>query len=105
MIHVGHADDAPDFPEAARSALANQQLRANVRRATDVIRGKRALVVGEMTDWQELREAGRQIKAHVLRHLDEYLEQFEEHCRRAGGHVHWARDADEANSQIIDIIR
>ena len=31
------------------------------------------LVVGETADWQELREAGRQIKAHVLRHLDEYL--------------------------------
>ena len=76
MIRVGHAAEAPEFPEAARLALSNQQLRTNVRRATDVIRGKRAAVVGELADWQELREAGRQIKAHVLRHLAEYLQQF-----------------------------
>src|SRR5689334_13406829 len=101
MIHVGRADEAPPFPEAAKDALANRQLRANVKRATDVIRGKRALVVGESADWQALREAGRQIKAHVLRHLDEYLEQFEDNCQRAGGRVHWARDADEANRIVV----
>jgi L-lactate dehydrogenase complex protein LldF len=105
MIHVGRAEYAPSFPDAAKDALGNQQLRTNVRHATDVIRGKRAAVVGETADWEELREAGRQIKAHVLRHLPEYLEQFEEACTRAGGHVHWARDADEANRIIVRIIQ
>ena len=105
MIRVGNAAQASEFQDGARQALANPQLRRNVRHATEVIRGKRALVVGEAGDWQELREAGRQIKAHVLRHLDEYLQQFEERCTRAGGRVHWAADADEANQTIIDIIR
>lgn len=105
MIRVGNAADAPDFPDAAKRALANPQLRRNVRHATDVIRGKRAIVVGETDDWQELREAGRQIKAHVLRHLDTYLRQFEENCTRAGGRVHWAADADEANAIIVGIIK
>lgn len=105
MIRVGNAAHAPDFPEGAREALANAQLRRNVRHATEVIRGKRAIVVGESGDWQELRESGRQIKAHVLRHLDTYLQEFEENCTRAGGRVHWALDADEANRIIVDIIR
>jgi L-lactate dehydrogenase complex protein LldF len=105
MIHVGHAAEAPAFPKAAKTALSNEQLRANVRRATDVIRSKRAAVVGETADWEALREAGRQIKAHVLRHLDEYLQQFEENCTKAGGQVHWARDADEANALIAGIIQ
>jgi L-lactate dehydrogenase complex protein LldF len=104
MIRVGHAAEAPDFPEAAKTSLANAQLRRNVRHATDVIRGKRAIVVGETDDWQELREAGRQIKTHVLRHMDTYLQRFEENCTRAGGQVHWAADADEANRIVIDII-
>ena len=104
MIRVGQAADAPDFPDGAKQALANAQLRRNVRHATDVIRGKRAVVVGESDDWQELREAGRQIKAHVLRHLDTYLARFEENCTRAGGRVHWAADADEANRIVIDIL-
>ena len=105
MIRVGHADEAPPFPEAARTALGNAQLRRNVRHATDVIRGKRSVVVGETADWEALREAGRQIKEHVLRHLDTYLVQFEAACTAAGGHVHWARDADEANATVIEIMR
>ena len=105
MIRVGDAAVAPDFPAAARDALANVQLRRNVRHATTVIRDKRASVVGEMADWEELREAAHHIKDHVLRYLDFYLEQFEERCTRAGGQVHWARDADEANRVIVEIIR
>ncbi|HEV8347485.1 MAG TPA: LutB/LldF family L-lactate oxidation iron-sulfur protein [Vicinamibacterales bacterium] len=90
---------------AARRALGNAQLRRNVRHATEVIRNKRAVVVSEMTDWQDLRDSAHEIKDHVLRHLDFYLEQFEDNCTRAGGRVHWARDADEANRIVIDIIR
>jgi L-lactate dehydrogenase complex protein LldF len=105
VIRVGKAAEAPDFPEAAAHALSNTQLRANVRHATDVIRAKRAAVVGEMPDWEALRESGRQIKAHVLRYLDDYLRMFEDNCTRAGGRVHWARDADEANAIIVGIVK
>jgi len=105
MIRVGDAAKAPEFPVAARRALGNAQLRQNVRRATEIIRNKRAAVVGEMPDWEQLRETAHEIKDHVLRHLDFYLEQFEGACTRAGGRVHWARDADEANRIVIDIIR
>ena len=104
-VRVGEAAQAPAFPVAAKELLQNQQLRRNVRHATEVIRNKRARVVAETPDWQELREAARRIKNHVLRHLDEYLEQFERACTRAGGHVHWARDADEANRIVIDIVK
>ena len=104
-VHVGDAETAPEFPRAARQLLSNTQLRYNVRRATDIIRAKRSKVVGELADWQQLREAASEIKRHVLRHLDEYLEQFESACTRAGGQVHWARDADEANRIIIGIIQ
>ena len=105
MIRVGTAAEAPSFPDAARRALGDVQLRRNVRHATDVIRGKRALVVGEMPDWAELRDAAHAIKDHVLRHLGAYLEQFEANCTAAGGCVHWARDADDANGIVVDIIK
>ncbi len=104
-VRVGEAARAPDFPKAAARLLGNSQLRHNVRHATDVIRNKRARVVDEMPDWEQLREAGRRIKQHTLRHLDAYLEQFESACIRAGGHVHWARDADEANGIIVSLVR
>jgi L-lactate dehydrogenase complex protein LldF len=104
-VRVGEAARAPDFPTAAEKLIANTQLRHNVRHATGVIRNKRARVVGEMPDWQRLREAGRRIKEHTLQHLDRYLLQFEEACTRAGGQVHWARDADEANRIIVDLVK
>ena len=104
-VRVGEAANAPAFAVAAKSLMGNEQLRRNVRNATEVIRNKRATVVGEMPDWQQLRDTGHAIKDHTLRHLSDYLLQFENNCTRAGGKVHWARDADEANAIAIEIIR
>jgi L-lactate dehydrogenase complex protein LldF len=104
-IRVGQSETAPAFPKAAKTLLANTQMRHNVRRATDIIRNKRARVVAEMPDWEELRNSDQQIKQQVLRNLDGYLEQFEKACTAAGGHVHWARDADEANRIIVGIVQ
>ena len=91
------------FPEAARIALGDTQLRENLRNATTTIREKRAAVVAELADWEELREAGRAIKADVMSRLDEYLLRFEAAVHEAGGHVHWARDAEEANTAVYDV--
>lgn len=104
-IHVGDAETAAAFPKAAKTLLANTQLRRNVRRATDIIRSKRAKVVEEMSDWDALRQAAKAIKQRTLRRLDEHLEQFERACTAAGGKVHWAADADEANRIVIGIIQ
>jgi L-lactate dehydrogenase complex protein LldF len=90
---------------AARTAMKDEQLRRNVRHATDVIQAKRARVVAEMPDWQELREAGKQIRQHTMENLDFYLEEFEANCTRAGGVVHWARDAAEARQIIVGLVK
>ena len=95
----------PTFQVAARGLVNDAQLRKNVRHATDVIQNKRRIVVDEMPDWQQLRESGRQIKDHTLRHLDHYLEQFERNCTAAGGVVHWARDAAEARKIVIGLVQ
>jgi len=104
-VRVGKTAAAEAFPVLAKSALGNAQLRRNVHHATEVIRNKRALRVEEMPDWQALRDAASAIKAHTLRHLDQYLVEFELNCELAGGKVHWARDADEANAIAIALIR
>ncbi|HLZ22545.1 MAG TPA: LutB/LldF family L-lactate oxidation iron-sulfur protein [Ktedonobacterales bacterium] len=95
----------PAFPAAAKIALANPQLRRNLGKATTTIRAKRAQVVSELPDWEALRAAGAAIKADVMRHLDRYLLQVEESVSRAGGMVHWARDASEANAIIAELVR
>ncbi|HEX8629861.1 MAG TPA: LUD domain-containing protein, partial [Catenuloplanes sp.] len=84
------------FPTAAKTRLADPQLRANLRRATHTIRDKRLRVVGEVPDWEALRVAGAAIKDDVLARLPELLVEFEEAATAAGATVHWARDAGEA---------
>jgi L-lactate dehydrogenase complex protein LldF len=93
----------PPFPKAARKALANEQLRANLGRATSTIRTKRAAVVAERADWEALRLAGAAIKDEVLRDLPALLEQLETAVTAAGGTVHWARDGAEANAIVASI--
>ena len=92
------------FPEAAKELLEDKQTRGNVHDATTIISNKRNRVVGELVDWDELREAGSEIRSHALRHLDTYLLQFEEACTKAGGQVHWARNASDANRILIQIL-
>ena len=96
---------SPAFPMAAKAAMGDTQLRKNVRHATEVIQAKRARVVGEMPDWQQLREAGKQIRQHTMENLDFYLEEFERNCTRAGGVVHWARDAAEARQIVTALVK
>ncbi|HSI79261.1 MAG TPA: (4Fe-4S)-binding protein, partial [Solirubrobacterales bacterium] len=79
------------FPRAAAEALADPQLRANLRNATHTIRARRAAVVAERSDWEALRDAGERIKREAVRHLDAHLETLERSVARAGGTVHWAR--------------
>jgi L-lactate dehydrogenase complex protein LldF len=97
--------DVPAFPLAARDALADSQLRRNLGKATSTIREKRLGVVAEMPDWEELREAGRALKERTLRHLDTYLLQLEASVQAAGGHVHWARDGEEANRIVTALVQ
>ena len=96
---------AVPFPDAAKVALANTQLRRNMGKATQTIRGKRASVVDELPDWEALRDAGSAIKDRTLRHLDRYLIELEAAVTRAGGTVHWAADAAEANAIVARIAR
>ena len=104
-VSADSANEWPGFPAAARAALADGGLRANLRNATQTIRAKRAGAVSELSDWEELREAARLIKAGVLARLNSYLVQFEAAVTAAGGQVHWAADAAQANAVVADIAR
>jgi len=93
------------FPTAARRSLADSQLRANLARATSTIRDKRAGVVDELPDWEELRAAGAAIKDSALLELDTQLSRLESAVMAAGGRVHWARDGDEACAIVASVAR
>ena len=95
----------PAFPTAAREALGDTQLRRNLAHATHVIRDKRAKVVAEVEDWEELRLAGAGVKEAALRDLATHLEALEASLVRAGATVHWARDAEEACAIVAEVTK
>jgi L-lactate dehydrogenase complex protein LldF len=102
---VGHLRGDEPFPAAARKALADSQLRLNLQHATTTIRGKSGRVIAELPDWQELRDAGSALKTATMARLPELLEQLEERVTAAGGIVHWAADAVEANQIVTSLVR
>ncbi len=93
------------FPAAAREALGDAQLRANLAHATATIRAKRAAVVGEVPDWEDLRLAGAATKDATLARLDEHLVELEAALTERGAVVHWARDAAEACAVVADVAK
>ncbi|WP_314937819.1 LutB/LldF family L-lactate oxidation iron-sulfur protein [Rothia mucilaginosa] len=107
VVHYGEGNifEETPFPKYAKEELKNEQLRSNLRFVTHAIRNKRARVTAEVPDWQELRNTGESVKNYVLANLPELLEQFERNFTAAGGHVHWARNATEANQIALELIR
>ncbi len=94
---------AKPFQILAADAVRDTQMRKNIRHATEVIQNKRAKVVAERGDWQALCETGKRLRDHAIRHMEAYLLEFEQNCTRAGGTVHWARDAAEARTIVVKL--
>ena len=95
----------PAFPAAARVALDNDQLRHNLAHATGTIRAKRAAVVAELDDWEQLRTRAAAVKDATLAGLEQHLVELEQRLVEQGAVVHWARDAAEANRIVADVAR
>lgn len=69
------------------------------------IRKKRDQVSKTIPEWESLRETASQIKDHVLDHLGDYLEEFEQKASKNGIQIHWAKDAEEHNQLVLQIIQ
>jgi len=68
------------------------------------VRTKRDAMAMGLDEWEELREMASKIKKHTITHLDQYLEQFAENAEKNGVTVHWAKDADEFNATVLQLL-
>jgi len=93
-----------EFRANARVGLANPTLQSALGKMKVGFPTKRAEAVS-LPEFDALRDQSRDIKNHVLDHLDIYLERYEEKVKAAGGHVHWAQDAEEARAAVLAICR
>lgn len=90
--------------KAAEAYLQNDVVVSRHDQTFFGVRQKRDRMAKALPEWEELREAANRIKKHTATHLADYLEQFESNAIKNGVHVHWAKDADEYNRIVYDIL-
>ncbi len=96
---------ARNFPENVREAIDDSTLQDALARFGKGFSVKRKLAVERLPEFEDLRDAARDIKTQVLENLDYYLERFEGKVEETGGQVHWCADAEEARQTVLKICR
>lgn len=79
--------------------------RSFVRKALGGYYTNRDAQKSRFRDWEHARDAASLAKWSALNQLDRLLSQFVSNFESNGGHVHWARNADEARTIILDLLK
>ena len=93
------------FKENVVGALKDEILQGALRHAAPRFVAKRGAARDRLPEFDGLRDKARDLKDHVLAHLDLYLEAYEAKVKETGGHVHWAADAAEAREIILRLAK
>jgi L-lactate dehydrogenase complex protein LldF len=94
---------SPAFKANARAALDSAGLQKALAFSKPQFMARRARAVGDLPEFEALRDTGRTIKNHALNHLDFYLGAYADKVEAAGGHVHWCSTADDARAAVLKI--
>jgi L-lactate dehydrogenase complex protein LldF len=93
------------FAEKSHAALGDSQL----QEALSILRThsipNRNKAAAGLPEFEALRDRARDLKNHILGHLDRYLLQFEDQVLKASGHVHWCADAESARRVVLELCR
>lgn len=89
---------------AAAHFLENERQSAWHDETLWLVRQKRDKVSHSLPEWERLRDLASEIKLYSNSHLDTLLEEFERNATANGATVHWAKDADEHNRIVYDIL-
>ncbi|XVL96706.1 LutB/LldF family L-lactate oxidation iron-sulfur protein [Bacillus subtilis] len=93
------------FKERVSQGIDNEFMRGAVSGAQERLRTRRLEAAEELGNWEEWRSLSEEIRQHVLENLDFYLGQLAENVAKRGGHVYFAKTAEEASSYIRDVIQ
>jgi L-lactate dehydrogenase complex protein LldF len=91
------------FKTNVYDAFKNANLQQSLAKLPTGLSVKRAEVVAKLPEFDALRDQARDIKNHVLAHLDLYLEAYEAKVTASGGHVHYAATPEEARALILSL--
>jgi len=91
--------------KAAKKFVANEERARWHDSALWFVRAKRDKMAQSLPEWETLRETASAIKMHAGSHLADRLEEFEAAATKLGVQVHWAKDAEEHNSIVLEILQ
>ena len=93
------------FREKIREKISDNTLQAALDgNAEKRVKG-RINAFASIPDWRERRQRAHAIRADVIEHLDEYLEQFTAKVQENGFTVHRVATGNEAAQLIVDLAR
>ena len=94
------------YHDIVHTKLEDAQLRKNLLSVMDTLKGNRKkLISTRFLDWEALRQTGKEIKQKNLSKLDNLLETFESNALKNGFIVHWAKNSEEANQIVLEVMQ
>ncbi|HIF9222832.1 LutB/LldF family L-lactate oxidation iron-sulfur protein [Photobacterium damselae subsp. damselae] len=93
------------FKERIHVKMQDEFMLKSVANAQERMFKNRAIAAEKLGNWEEWREMGMDIRNHVLENLDYYLQQLSDNVQKNGGHVFFARTAEEATNYVENIIK
>ncbi|MBA5762528.1 iron-sulfur cluster-binding protein [Vibrio sp. 404] len=94
-----------NFKQRIDVQMKDDFMRKSVANAQERMFTNRQIAADKLGNWEEWREMGMDIRNHVLENLDYYLHQLSEKVLDNGGHVFFAKTAQEATDYVEQIIQ
>ena len=109
-LHPVHEAEDPHlakqkFLDDAAEHVRDTGHRAFIRKALGGYYTSRDTQQARYRDWEQARDAASLAKWSAVNRLDELLPKFVAAFEANGGQVHWARNADEARTIILELLR
>jgi len=94
-----------EFRARIRKSLADTTLQSALDNNAERRVTRRINALESLPNWRNRRQQAHAVRAEVIEHLDEYLEQFVTHAESNGVTVHRAKDAAEAVKIVLEIAK
>ncbi|MGM8364456.1 LutB/LldF family L-lactate oxidation iron-sulfur protein [Virgibacillus sp. W0181] len=88
-----------------KDCLENSFMREAVSSGQERLKKGKQNSFEELGNWEDWRTLGEEIRSHTLENLDYYLHELSEQVAAHGGHVFFAKTAEEANTYVKEIIQ
>lgn len=93
------------FSERVSTNLKDSFMREAVASAQSRLTGIRQSTIDELGNWEDWRNLSESIRSHTIENLDYYLYELSENITKKGGHVFFAKTAEEANEYITSVAK